>query len=255
MKSKVFILTLVLSLLLVGCGGSEPSASPASEPAAELTAAPTPEPTPEHTPEPEAKWEIVSQSFKSWPGLVGADAQGIVLVKNTGDLNLYLDSGIFDLEAADGSLLCTTEYVAAYPQVLQPGETGWYYEDSMFNLDEPAEGAVIAPRLPIKEATVECIRFPVSDVKVEFDSTYKRLTLLGRVENTSDAEQPMIYVAAMLYGENDAPLGAIFSIAKDVPAGEKAGFDQMALGIPEDITEEDIVRIETIAWLNQWQFD
>ena len=248
---KLSILAALCSLLVLsGCGGTEePASVPAETPVPETTATPT------LTPEPEAAYEIIDQSFKSWPGLVGANAQGIVVVENTGDVDLYLDSSTFELEDAEGSLLCTVEYVSAYPQVLQPGEIGWFYEDSMFQLSEPAEGAVLTPRLQIKPATVDCIRFPLTDVRVEYDDVYKRLTLLGRVENTSETEQSMIYVAALLYGADDAPLGAIATIVQNVAPGTVAGFDQMALSLPEDITAEDVNRIDAHAWPYQFQFN
>jgi hypothetical protein len=188
---------------------------------------------------------------KSSIGTVWVSA--IAEVTNTGSANLYLSSGSIDLEDSSGSLVSSITMVSAYPEVIAPGEKGYYFESTMLD-DMPADSSLTVILHPdIEKAKVDKINFPVTELKLA-DDRYSGLSASGRIENTGSEEESMIYIAVILYGENDTPLGVLFTIIMDdVAAGDKVGFNATGLSLPDNITSDTVARYEAVAYPMQLQ--
>jgi hypothetical protein len=175
-------------------------------------------------------------------------------ITNTGSANLYLSSGSIDLEDASGSLVEPIEMVSAYPEVISPGEKGYYFESTILD-DVAADSSLSVVLHPdIAKATVDKINFPVTELKL-VDSKYGGLNATGRVENTGSEGESLLYVAVILYGENDTPLGVLSTIIMDeVAAGDKVGFNATGSSFPDSMTADTITRYEAVAYPMQLQF-
>ena len=255
MKTTFRILsTAMLTLALTACGSSSSAATSekASEAEKETSAEPTEE-TKEETKE-EAAWETGEGRATVWTDSIGSKwVQIICPVTNTGTKNLYLSAGTMDLEDTDGNLVDSKTMVSVFPEVIQPGETGYYYEETTLSEDSPEELTVV-PHVKVDEAKVDCLRLTVSDVNIT-DEDYMGIKVTGRVENDTEEEAKLVYVTAFLYDADNNLLASVFTILPDaLPAGEKIGFSASGLSLPDSITADMVDHYEAYAYPQQFQF-
>lgn len=256
-KLLPLLLSLALMVSLVACNGS-PSADPTAAPSKapdmpDPTTENTQEPTPEH--KKEEAYEITYSNARAYQNSIGTTyAQVIVEIENTGSADLYLSSGSYDLEDADGNLIASSSMVSTYPEVISPGEKAYMYEENM--LDGEVDGELtVLPRPDVEKAKVENIRYQVTDVEIT-ENTYGGLKAKGRVENTSDQDEDgMIYVVLILKNADNAPIGELFTIiTDDLMAGDKMGFEASSLMLPNDVTADQVAGYDAFAYPMQIQF-
>ncbi len=259
-KIVALVLVSVLLMALCACGASVENVQDASDTTVQNTQkAPIGE-TVEKTAEPaaapaEAKaYEVTYTKAVAWTNSIGTSwVQVIVEITNTGSCDLYLSSGAYDLEDAGGKLVTSQSYVSMYPDVLAPGEKGYLYDETTLDAAVDGELKVVA-RPDVKEATVELIRYAVTDAELK-DGSYGGLKLLGRVENTSSAAADMVYVVAFLYDDNGVCIGQIFTILTDeLAAGAKVGFEMSDFSLPDSVTLDSVASYVIYAYPMQMQF-
>ena len=254
-------LTLMLSLCACGRGPDLPNDTTPDVATPDVT---TPTNTDQGTtndnpttkPETEVttSYEITDSRAITWTDSIGNTwVQTIVEITNTGTTNLYLSSGAYDLEDTEGRLVASETLVSEYPNVLAPGEKGYMYDET--TLDEAVDSELtVLPRVDVQEATVERIRFPVTDVEI-VDREYGGIKVKGRVENTSDEDENMVYVVAFLYDVNGACIGGIYTmIMEDLAAGAKIGFEMSEFSMPDGITADSVADFVVYAYPYQLQF-
>ena len=174
-----------------------------------------------------------------------------VPIKNTGAVNLYLSSCSIDLEDEDGKLVDTLELVSAYPEVLQPNETAYYYEETIYEGEE-TKGIKAIPHVKVEKAKVDCIRYELSEIQVK-DTDYLGVKITGRVKNVTEEEGTMVYIVANLFDKDGAMIGQAFTILSDgLAAGDKVGFEISTL--TSDLKAKDIASYEIYAFPSQYQF-
>ncbi len=256
-RAITILLALLFALSLAACGDSSSSPTPTPTEAA-TTPKSTPaqtSPTPAATPEKEKdSYEVGEANVLVYKNSIGTFwVQISVPVKNTGDANLYLSSGTIDLEDSSGHLVESFSLVSVYPQVLKPGETAWYYEETTLD-SEPESELKAIPHVSVKKATVECIRYSVSDLAIS-DDTYGGIKITGRAENVTEEDESMPYVVAFMYDSNDQLLGQAFTIMDDLKAGDKMGFSMTTFGSNPAFKAENVARYEVIAYPMQFQFN
>lgn len=197
-------------------------------------------------------YELGDAEIRTWTDSIGSKwIQVSFAVKNTGGKDLYLSSGTIDVEDASGALIDTLSMVSAYPQIVQPGETAYYYEETTFE-GESTEGLKAALHPDIKVSSNECVRLAVSDVTLKDDS-YFGVKALGRVENTTDEEQKLVYIVINMFDADGALLGQEFTIlSNSLAPGEKISFETSSLG--NRITAAEVASYEIYAFPNQYQF-
>ncbi len=201
-----------------------------------------------------ASYEITDCRARTWTNSIGSVCvQTIVEIANTGSTNLYLSSGSYDLENDIGELIDCRSMVSTFPNVIAPGEKGYMYEET--TLDEAVDGELtVLPHVDVKRATVDLIRFPVTDVKIS-NNSYGKVKMLGRVENTSNTEQHLVYVVAFLYDSNGSCIGQLSTILTErLSVGDKIGFEMSGFSLPNDITTESISNYIIYAYPLQYQF-
>ncbi|MCR5636097.1 MAG: FxLYD domain-containing protein [Clostridiales bacterium] len=203
----------------------------------------------------EVTYEITYNNIMLYKDSLGTVwMQGIVEVTNTGNTNLYMSSGQFDLEDENGKLIDTKDYVNVYPQVIAPGEKAYYYEETTLDgIDENAS-VKIAPRVKAEKAKVDQILFKSFDESLK-DKQFGGLELTGRVENTSSDECSYAQIVVILFDSNDKPIGVLTDTILDTVApGEKLGYKATSFSLPDSITSSVVARYEIYAYSYQYQF-
>lgn len=213
----------------------------------------------ENTTEPQSEesvsYEVTQNNMKLYTNSIGTVwMYGIVEVTNTGNTDLYMSSGKFDIEDANGSLVASKSMVSVYPDLIAPGEKAYYIESTtMDDLDVSATYTIV-PKVSAEKSKLDLIRYPVTDVTLKND-TFSGIKAIGRIENNTDKEESMVYVVVILYDENDNVIGHLFDIiTDDVAPGEKTGFEASSLSLPDDVTVEAVSRYEVYAYPYQLQF-
>ncbi len=175
-----------------------------------------------------------------------------VPVKNTGSKNLYLESATVDIEdASSGTLVQSLSYVRVYPQIIEPGETAYYYEETTF--DGTVGTALKAvPHVQVEEAKNPCTRYPITEEAIK-DDTYSGFIVTGRVENTDSEAQDYIYVVINCYDAAGALICQEFTtISSTVQPGEKIGFEINSWA--DDIKAADIASYDIYAFPYQYNY-
>ena len=214
----------------------------------------TPEPTPTPSKD-ELTYEITFSNAETWVNSFGTICvQVIVEVTNTGTAPLYLSTGSFDLEDQNGTLVKSVSMVSSYPDIIESGEKGYYYEETILDIDEAIE-LVVLPRPDIRRSRIDNIRYPITDFTLS-DTSLNDIKMMGRVENTHDEEQEMVYIVAILFDSSGVPVGRILNIMMEhFKPGDKIGFEASSFSMPNRIKVEDIARYELFAYPMQFQFN
>lgn len=238
--SLLMALTMILSL--AACAGESGSAE-TTVPGSAASEIPETQAPAETTAPVAVQYEITDARATSWVNSIGTTwVQVIVEITNTGTSNLYLSSGSYDLEDAEGHLVASQTLVSEAPDVIAPGEKGYMYEET--TLDTPVEGELtVLPRVDVEEASVDLIRYTVSDASLT-EGKYGDLKILGRVENTSAEPGDMVQIVAVLYDADGVCIGQMFTILTDeLAAGDKIGFEMSSLSLPDTVTAEAVAEI------------
>lgn len=204
-------------------------------------------------------WEITYQNYQiSQNSLGDLDLYAIVEVENTGTVDLYLDDATFDFENSDGSLAATySSMISSDPEIIAPGEKGYFY-CNMASLDGEVDvnaEYTFVPNLKIEKSKNDIIRYPVSDLSISEGDSLSPLTVIGRVENNTEEDDGLIWVACVLFREDDTPIAAFGTNVTDLAAGQKSSFSADAVWLMNlNIKFDDIARYEVYACKSQFQF-
>jgi hypothetical protein len=179
--------------------------------------------------------------------------QVIVEIQNTGTVPIYLSSGSYDLENSEGLIIAHESYVSVSPQVLEVGEKGYMYDTTI--LDDPVSGNLtVIPHISTKKATVDSIRYPVTEVSLS-DTSYGDIKAVGRIENTTGVdEDSIIYVVVVLLDSENQPLGVLTDIiVDDFLADTEIGFEATTLTMPPSITTSNVESYRTYSFPYAYQ--
>lgn len=261
---RIFAAILALCLLLGLCAcspttvvpghSSQSEESPASSsfaPSGESESADsdasTQEPEPESTqsPEPYAMQSASVQVYRNESGAVWALA--FVEIENTGEDFLFLDSASLSLANESGREVACMESVAAYPQVIAPGETAVYCDVASLDTTEEISLSLgfSGDILPTQSAPV---RFAVRDEALT-DSLYGGLSLSATVENTTKDDCDLVCVAALLRDQNGTLLGFLSGyLGGALKAGESQTVNLDSFMLPTELSAGQVDALELYAF-------
>ena len=176
-----------------------------------------------------------------------------VEIENTGNTNLYLTDGKFDIEDNNGHLLKSESMISTCPDAIRPGETGYFYDDYI-DLDDvdSSNGLVFVPHYKVEEAKYELIDYKADDVGIREDSMFT-CKVSGRLTNTSDEEINILYVNVIYYGTDGNVIGISGTNLTDIDPGETESFEVSGQFF-KDATYSDIAQYKVIprAWYMQF---
>jgi hypothetical protein len=203
----------------------------------------------------DAAYETTYSNARTYKNSIGTVwVQSIFVVTNTGATPLYLSSGAYDLEDESGTLVKSRSLVSVCPNVINPGEKAYYYEETTIDISDAID-VTILPRADVKVAKVDCIRYPITDVSLSEGSFGSGIKVLGRIENNTDTDESLVNIAIILFDSNDVPIGVIHTFLTEyLDAGAKIGFEASSFSFPDDITVDSVARYEVYGYPTQMQF-
>lgn len=179
----------------------------------------------------DAKVETVRTFFKSWadPNYGTLNYQIVIEVKNTGGKPANIHSGdqSFTILATDGSVLETGNLGYSFPQVLNPGELGYYIGGAQY--DQGTKLATVGklqPSLSYSNADNAAAPWEFSNVKVAKDELFGGAEVSGIVKNTGSTDATMGTVGVVLFDANSNILAGVVDNVNvmTLKAGQSKGF-------------------------------
>lgn len=246
-----FLFALVLAVVIAACQGTPvaertegPPATPTSPPPSQsaistLEPTPTPEPTVRVTVPPALEAEVVISQvfFRSWvDSIASVEYQLVVEVTNKGTGPANIDSGSNDYTIYDksGAVLETGSFSYAVPQLLGPGQVGYYIDSGFFDdgtrLKEVGQAD---PDTHYVDTTDSQALFPVTKVRVSAESYGDGLQVSGIVRNNTTEVADDAFVAVIFFNSNDKIIGALYeNTLGQIDAGNQKGFKTSYPGTP-----------------------
>ncbi len=155
---------------------------------------------------------------------------GIVEITNTGDCGIYMKDCSFDLEDDDGHLLQTEKYTSHCPDVIAPGQKGYFYNgygsiDDSVSLDN---GIRLVPNVNLIEATGSdeemYSEYEVTDTDLR-EGDYWGPKVTGRVTNNLSEGETLVNVYVIFYDNDGKVLSIGGTYIDDLPAGSTQSFE------------------------------
>ena len=256
---KLLILLLSVCLLLCLCACDEEATSESAE---------TPESTAatEHLPQEntestaaEASGESVSEevtedilpinyasalSYRDESGVIRV--LGIAWVVNTTDAPLALPACTMDFTDINGNIVCSADSVSAYPPVIAPNESAYYYEKLEPDLADTCD---LTLSLTVPEPTpADVIRYEVGEITIN-DSPYGGLVLSSQVTNTTGETGELVCVAVVLFGQFDEPLAVVQTVLMEpLAAGQTVDFYIEDFLLPAELTSDAVTSVQAFAY-------
>lgn len=127
--------------------------------------------------------QITYADVSTWTDSIGSTwYTAVVEVENTGTATIMLSNCSMDVEDASGALIGTMDLGSSVPEILEPGEIGYYVETGTIDYTLP-DGYQLAPHTKFAEHDAPT-RYPVSEVTLS-DTDYFGVKCLCRIENTT----------------------------------------------------------------------
>ena len=256
---KLFILLLSVCLLLCLCACDKNAASASAE-APESTAVTEhlPQENPESTAA-ESSEESVSEevredilpinyasalSYRDESGVIRV--LGIAWVVNTTDAPLALPACTMDFTDINGNIVCSADSVAAYPPVIAPNESAYYYEKLEPDLADTCD-LILSLTVP-EPTSADVIRYEVGEITIN-DSPYGGLVLSSQVTNTTSETGELVCVAVVLFGESDEPLAVVQTVLMEpLAAGQTVDFYIEDFLLPAELTSDAVTSVQAFAY-------
>lgn len=182
--------------------------------------------------------QITYADVSTWTDSIGSTwYTAIVEVENTGTATIMLSNCSMDVEDASGSLVGTMDMGTSVPEILEPGEIGYYVETGTIDYTLP-DGYQLAPHTKFAEHDAPT-RYPVSEVTLS-DTDYFGVKAVCRVENDTSESASSPRVAIILLGADGHAIAKLRAYADEIAPGEKMGVECMAMAMPDSITAGSI---------------
>lgn len=258
----VMPLLCVLVLLVCACAAKpepqESSSAPEPSTAAPSSAAPessqtepppsTEESVPPASETPEIAYETVDQRLNPYRNMVGeAWAQVISAVRNTGETPLLLESSPFQVRSKDGTAVASDSRVSAYPQVIAPGETGYYYVETYLETED-LDGLTLEFTPKVSEAAGEQLFFSTTETSLR-DSRYGGMELVGMIRNSTQADAKHYCIAVLLFDAEGRLAGQFSDVPSEVlKASATQHFELSSFMLPDTLKAADVAEYSVLAY-------
>lgn len=211
----------------------------------------------ENSSESDFSYEVTDTGFHYYTNSIGSvEYYGYVEITNTGSSNIYLGKCTFDIEDNDGHLLQTDQHISTCPDIIAPGEKGYYYNsigstqiDKTVSLEN---GAKLVPTYTVEKARGEIVDYEVSDTEMRTDD-YDKLTVTGRVTNQTEEDDGYVYLQVLFY-DADGKIAAITGTSvTGLTAGSKQSFQCSTLFSDDTANAETVKSYKVIARKSYYQ--
>ena len=207
-------------------------------------------------------YKIVDSGIDYWTDSIGTKhAFSFIAIKNTEkDKAIYLDTCHFDYEDDNGQIADNQSWtVSKAPDVINPGETGYFYVSSMNTLDDTVDlskGLNLVAQFSLKEASEELDSYDISETKLSWKKQFNdRIAIIrGRITNNTDEDDSMADVVVVLKDSNKKVLWIQHTYVHDLFSGSTLGFDiSMSFATPK-LKKGAVKSFKTIAKPEYYQW-
>ena len=195
-------------------------------------------------------YTVTDTRFEYYLNTIGQlEYHALTEVENTGEYPLYLQGAVYDFEDMDGHLAWTDDFITSCPNVINPGEKGWFYNSisasGTGNADSSAEYQFI-PTLRIVKSNADPVFYEVSDTSLSTNALgYPAVT--GRVRNTTEKADQLVNIHAVFYGNDGKVIGISGITMTDLGPDEQRSFEITGLDLSSSVREEVISDYKVIA--------
>lgn len=203
--------------------------------------------------EPEIKFAVTDTKFEYYKNSIGSmEYHGIVEIQNTGSSYLYLENCTFDLEDDSGHLLQSDSFISSCPNVIAPGEKGYFYNGLTGTIDENVDlsnGIKLVPQYKVsiaKKGKDAIVEYQVSDTDLK-GGKKKRPKVTGRITNNTDKDNSLLGVSIVFYDKEGKVLGIADTSVMDLDAGVTKSFDCDCYFLNDKVTADKIGEYKVIA--------
>lgn len=256
MKRYILIALATALILLCACSKTPEPTEPASEaPSTQPTESemPTIPPSESSEPsesqaEPEVRFELTDQRLNVYRNRAEEIwAQVIAKVKNTSDTPMLLEDAPMRVCNAEGKSLAADETVEAFPQIVQPGETGYYYVETYLDTDS-TDGLTLELEPKAVAAAEAAVNYTIVDSMLS-DSRYGGLELVATVRNFTEQDSKHFCIAALLLDADGHLIGMLSDVPfQTIPAGSSSLFELSSYMLPESLKSADVAETRVLAY-------
>lgn len=209
-------------------------------------------------PLPGVNYKVTGKSFYYFTNSIGTvEYRAYVEVTNTGTENLYLKDALFDLEDDDGHLLQSDNFISSCPDVIAPGEKGYFYNGiSSHTIDESvslANGVNFAPQINVIKSDSAPVYYEVFDTDLR-EGTFGNPKVTGRVKNNTSKDDSLLYIEVILYDKNGNVLEIAGTNITGLTAGKTVSFEINAMFLGEKANMSSIASYKISAQKAHYQF-
>lgn len=254
-RSILILLACVLALLCACAAKPEPTEPQGSSSAAPSEPSSEPVPSTEESSSAPSKTEPPTASFKVTDQRLNVYrnraeefwGQVITAVQNTGDAPIYLQDSTFHITDAEGKSLASDTTVSAYPQIVAPGETGYYYAETYLET-ESSEGLTLEFTPQVSVSAQQAVAYTVENPDLQ-DSRYGGMELRVTLSNSAAQDTRHYCVAVLLFDAEGKLLGQFYDVPSvKVPAGGSAVLELSSYMLPDTVTKAEIADYRILAY-------
>ncbi len=254
-RSILILLACVLALLCACAAKPEPTEPQGSSSAAPSEPSSEPVPSTEESSSAPSKTEPPTASFKVTDQRLNVYrnraeefwGQVITAVQNTGDAPIYLQDSTFHITDAERKSLASDTTVSAYPQIVAPGETGYYYAETYLET-ESAEGLTLEFTPQVSVSAQQKVEYTVENPDLQ-DSRYGGMELRVTLSNSTAQDTRHYCVAVLLFDAEGKLLGQFYDVPSvKVPAGGSAVLELSSYMLPDTVTKAEIADYRILAY-------
>lgn len=254
-RSILILLACVLALLCACAAKPEPTEPQGSSSAAPSEPSSEPVPSTEESSSAPSKTEPPTASFKVTDQRLNVYrnraeefwGQVITAVQNTGDAPIYLQNCTFRITDTEGKSLASDTTVSAYPQIVAPGETGYYYAETYLET-ESAEGLTLEFTPQVSVSAQQAVSYTVENPDLQ-DSRYGGMELRVTLSNSTAQDTRHYCVAVLLFDAEGKLLGQFYDVPSvKVPAGSSAVLELSSYMLPDTVTKAEIADYRILAY-------
>jgi len=212
-------------------------------------------PPKENNPSNEVKYEITNQQERIYESFREPRYETLIEIENTGTAPIYFGTQKYDLEDKAGNIIKTGS-LSSYPDILNPGEKGYFYDSAELTGASLDIEVVFKPRWNIKMAKEDRINFDLSNIDIregQFGTT-----VYGKISNNTGKKQTWAIISVFLYAKDGSPIGVWrTNVMEDMPEGASFGFEISGIlnrTLYENVTAEMIGSYIAYAYPPQYQF-
>lgn len=197
---------------------------------------------------------VTYQYFNVFEDYGNTEYQAIIEIQNTSAGNLYLADATFDIYNTSGQIVASETLISSDPDVIAPGEKGYFYSNGGYLDDVPMGEYVMRPTLKVEPSSLPATRYPVSNTTIKTLSFGDNITVVGNITNNTSEEESILWIVLVLYNSNNVPIGVCGTNILNLQPGSTMGFEIEGWHLPEYVTLNDVTRYEVIAAPYQFQF-